>query len=52
MDGLKEIGEVRTYEYREKIAKINGIESYSGTREQNLYMLDLLQKGKLIKPQQ
>lgn len=51
MDGLKEIGAVRTYEYREKIAEINGIESYKGTPEQNLYMLELLQKGKLLKPE-
>ena len=50
MDGLKEIDAGRSYDYRVKIAKINNIKSYIGTPEQNLYMLKLLQEGKLLKP--
>lgn len=36
--------------YRAEIAKVNGIKNYKYTAEQNLYMLDLLKQGKLIKP--
>jgi len=50
MDGLKEIDAGRSYDYRVRIAKINNIKSYIGTPEQNLYMLKLLQEGKLLKP--
>ena len=50
MDGLKEIGAGRSYEYRVRIAEKNNIENYTGTPEQNLSMLKLLQKGKLLKP--
>ena len=50
MDGLKEIGAGRSYEYRERIAEKNNIENYTGTPEQNLKMLKLLQEGKLLKP--
>lgn len=39
-----------SYNYREKIAKANGMTNYSGTREQNIKMLDLIKQGKLIKP--
>ena len=50
MDGLKEIGAGRSYEYRVRIAEKNNIENYTGTPEQNLKMLKLLQEGKLLKP--
>lgn len=39
-----------SYAYREKIARANGMSNYSGTREQNINMLDLIKQGKLIKP--
>ena len=50
MDGLKAIGEIRTYDYRATIAAKNGINDYKGTSEQNTHMLNLLKQGKLIKP--
>jgi hypothetical protein len=50
MDGLKEIGAGRSYEYRVRIAEKNNIENYEGTPEQNLKMLKLLQEGKLLMP--
>lgn len=39
-----------SFEYRKKIAKANKIKNYTGTASQNLYLLRLLKKGKLIKP--
>ena len=39
-----------SFEYRKKIAKANKIKNYTGTASQNLYLLKLLRKGKLIKP--
>ncbi len=50
VDALEAIGEKSAYSYREKIAKKNSIDNYSGTPEQNTKMLKLLKKGKLIKP--
>jgi hypothetical protein len=50
VDGLKAIGECRTYPYREQIAAINGINGYVGNPQQNLHMLNLLIQGRLIKP--
>lgn len=38
------------YNYRKSIARMNGINDYSGTPEQNTKMLNLLKEGKLIKP--
>ena len=38
------------YNYRKTIAKVNGINDYSGTPEQNTRMLNLLKEGKLVKP--
>jgi hypothetical protein len=50
VDGLIEVGESDTSKtHRTKIAKANGITSYSGTAEQNTKLLALLKKGKLIK---
>ncbi len=48
--GLSAIKENSSYNYRAQIAKANGIINYSGTATQNTKMLNLLQKGKLIKP--
>lgn len=49
-DALQSIGEKSSYEYRKKIAAANSIKGYKGTAAQNLKMLSLLKKGKLIKP--
>lgn len=50
VNGLNAVGATSTYAYRAKIAKANGIKGYVGTAKQNTQMLDLLKKGKLIKP--
>lgn len=50
VDALKSIGANSTYAYRSKIARANDILNYKGTATQNLKMLSLLKKGKLIKP--
>ena len=42
--------EKNSYEYRSKIASINGINNYMGTSIQNNQLLKLLKEGKLIKP--
>jgi len=47
---LESIGFDGSYEYRKKIAAVNGIIDYKGTAEQNVLMLDLLKAGILIKP--
>ena len=39
-----------SFGYRKKIAKANKIKNYRGTAKQNLYLLELLKHGKLIKP--
>ena len=50
VDGLAAIGAIRTYDYRAQIAARNGISGYTGTPQQNLYMLQLLKQGRLIMP--
>ena len=50
VDALKNIKEKNSYEYRSKIASINGINNYMGTSIQNNQLLKLLKEGKLIKP--
>lgn len=50
VDALKSINEKSDYEYRKKIANINGIGNYVGTGTQNTKLLTLLKQGKLIKP--
>ena len=51
VDALKAIGLNDTsVAKRLKIAKANGIKGYSGTKDQNTKMLNLLKKGKLLKP--
>ena len=47
VDALKEIKIDSSYEYRLKLAKLNGINNYTGTGIQNTYMLKLLKEGKL-----
>lgn len=47
---LESIGFDGSYEYRKKIAAVNGILNYNGTAEQNVLMLNLLKAGILIKP--
>ena len=39
-----------SFSNRKKIAKVNGIKLYAGTAAQNTKLLNLLKKGKLIKP--
>ena len=50
VDALKAIGENSSFEYRNKIALLNGISNYYGTSYQNNKLLNLLKEGKLIKP--
>ncbi len=48
IDSLNKIGVDSSYRHRCDIAAKNGIEGYIGSAEQNLYMLDLLNAGKLL----
>ena len=51
VDALSSVGVKDTSKaFRSKIAKANGIASYSGTASQNEKLLKLLKQGKLIKP--
>ena len=50
VDGLRAINAQSSYDYRTKIAEINGIEHYTGHPEQNIHMLNLLKEGKLLRP--
>lgn len=50
VDALKSLNEQSSYEYRTKVATINGIKNYVGTTVQNNYLLNLLKEGKLVKP--
>ena len=50
VDALEAVGAKSDFAYRKKIAKANGIKTYIGTASQNTKLLDLLKKGKLIKP--
>lgn len=47
---LSSLGYKSSFSYRKTIAKANGISLYIGTAAQNTNMLNLLKKGKLIKP--
>lgn len=47
VDALKQINVDSSYENRNKLANINGINNYQGTKNQNLKMLNLLKQGKL-----
>ena len=48
VDALKEINVDSSYKNRAKLAMKNNIFNYKGTASQNLHMLKLLKKGKLI----
>lgn len=50
VDALDSIGAKTDFAYRKKIANANSIKTYIGTAAQNTKLLDLLKKGKLIKP--
>lgn len=47
VDALNEINIDSSYKYRSELAKINSIENYKGTKEQNIKLLNLLKEGKL-----
>ena len=49
VDALASLGVNASKENRKKIAAANGIPSYSGTAQENTYLLTLLKHGKLIK---
>lgn len=49
-DALESIGEKSAFKYRKSIAAANSIKNYRGSAVQNIKMLSLLKKGKLIKP--
>ena len=48
VDALKEINVDSSFKYRNRLALNNGIKNYKGTASQNLKLLDLLKKGKLL----
>lgn len=51
VEGLKAVGEKDTsVANRLKIAKANGIRGYRGSVQENTHLLNLLKKGKLLKP--
>ena len=47
VDALKEIKIDSSYQYRSELAKLNNINNYKGTKEQNIVMLQLLKNGNL-----
>lgn len=49
VDALKSIKVDSSFSYRKKIAKVNGINAYLGTFNQNVKLLNLLKTGKLKK---
>ena len=50
VDALKKRGVNASMTFRKKIASVNGIKNYTGTAKQNSKLLNLMKKGKLIKP--
>lgn len=50
VDALVAVGADSDFDYRKKIAKVNGIKEYNGRADENTKLLNLLKKGKLIKP--
>ena len=50
VDALKKRGVSASMAFRKKIASVNGIKNYTGTAKQNSKLLNLMKKGKLIKP--
>lgn len=51
VDALKSIGVDSSYNYRCRIAIANEISDYHGTVEQNTYLLNLLEGGRLRRPE-
>ena len=49
VDALNEIGIDSSYNYRTKLAEVNGINNYHGSAEQNTELLNKLKNGNLIK---
>lgn len=49
VDALNEIGIDSSYNYRTKLAEVNGINNYCGSAEQNTELLNKLKNGNLIK---
>lgn len=47
VDALKQIGVDSSYNYRSKLANLNGIVNYCGSAEQNTKMLEMLKNGTL-----
>lgn len=47
VDALNEISINSSYQYRKELAKINNINNYTGTQQQNIQLLNLLKQGKL-----
>jgi hypothetical protein len=50
VDALGSIGANSSFGYRLRIAGANNLKGYVGTAKQNIELLNLLKKGKLIKP--
>lgn len=50
VDALKNRGINSSMSFRKKIASANGIKNYTGTAKQNTKLLNLMKKGKLVKP--
>lgn len=50
VDALCKVKAGTSYAYRKDIAKVNGIDNYRGTPEQNAELVRLIKQGKLIKP--
>ena len=50
VDALKKRGVNASMKFRKKIASVNGIKNYTGTSKQNSKLLNLMKKGKLVKP--
>lgn len=48
IDSLNKIGIDSSFKYRSKIAKANNIQNYTGSAEQNILILKLLNDGKLV----
>lgn len=50
VDALKSMKIDSSFTYRKKIATANGVKNYLGTSKQNTQLLNLLKKGKCVKP--
>ena len=48
VDGLNQINVDSSFSYRTRLANVNGINNYQGSREQNIILLNKLKSGNLI----